>query len=286
MHRLHSRIVASFSMRFSSVAGSALALAIAATAGAAGKPAAPAAPARPATPPANTRPAAPPAAPPAAKPATPPAGGAAAAEAAAMEAWSKYMTPGPEHARLLKQVGEWDLDVTQIPMPGAPPVTSKATAKIEPALGGRYIIERVRGTFMEMPFEGIGTNGFDNVLKKAVFTWIDNMGTGIMTGTGTMSADGKTMNGSGKMVDPMAGKEVPYRMVVTYIDDNTHKAEMFNAGPDGKEFKSMELLYKRKGAAPATTPAAPPAGARPPAAPTTPAAPSAPTAPAKPAERK
>jgi hypothetical protein len=167
------------------------------------------------------------------------------------------MTPGPEHAKLLRWVGEWDLDVTQFTMPGAPPQTSKATSRFEPAMGGRYVIERVRGEAMGMPFEGMGTTGYDNVLRKFVFTWIDSMGTGITNGSGTMSADGKTMNASGKMVDPVQGKEVPYRQVMTFVDDNTRKVDFFNTGADGKEFKSMELVYKRKGAAPPATPAVP-----------------------------
>lgn len=278
---MHRRTVRSSSTGLSPVIASALAVALAGVAVAASRPAAPTAPARPAAPPTTTKPATPPAA----KPADPPAGGAAAAaaaEAAAMESWSRYMTPGPEHAQLLKLVGDWELEVTATPMPGAPPMTNKATAKFEPILGGRYVVERVRGNFADMPFEGIGTIGFDNVLKKAVFTWIDSMGTGIMTGTGTISADGKVMTGGGKMVDPMAGKEVPYRQVVTTIDDNTRKMQMWNPGPDGKEFQSMEIMYRRKGTGAATAPAAPaapPAGARP-AAPATP-----PTAPARPAGR-
>ena len=43
-----------------------------------------------------------------------------------------------------------------------------------------------------MPFEGMGIVGYDNLLKKFVSVWIDNMGTGLMPGTGTYDAATKT----------------------------------------------------------------------------------------------
>ncbi len=33
---------------------------------------------------------------------------------------------------------------------------------------------------MGMPFEGMGIDGYDNLAKQYVSTWVDNMGTGIM----------------------------------------------------------------------------------------------------------
>ena len=34
--------------------------------------------------------------------------------------------------------------------------------------------------------------------------------------------------------------------VITYIDDNNQKMEMFDILEDGKEFKSMQVVSKRK----------------------------------------
>ncbi len=44
------------------------------------------------------------------------------------------------------------------------------------------------GKMMEMPFHGIGTEGYDNVRKKFMASWIDNMGTGILLMEGTYDA--------------------------------------------------------------------------------------------------
>ena len=44
----------------------------------------------------------------------------------------------------------------------------------------------------------------------------------------------------------MTGQEKTYREVWTIVDANNRKMEMFDKGPDGKEYKSMEMTMKRK----------------------------------------
>ena len=41
---------------------------------------------------------------------------------------------------------------------------------------------------MGQPFSGVGIDGYDNLRKKYVTTWIDTMGTGIFSMEGTASA--------------------------------------------------------------------------------------------------
>jgi len=55
---------------------------------------------------------------------------------------------------------------------------------------------------MGMPFEGIGINGYDNLKKKFVSTWIDNMGTMIVMSTGTFDPATKTFTYMGEMDNP------------------------------------------------------------------------------------
>lgn len=47
------------------------------------------------------------------------------------------------------------------------------------------------------------------------------------------------------MVDPVTKKEKQIKEILTHIDENTQKMEMFDI-ENGKEFKSMEILLKRK----------------------------------------
>ena len=76
--------------------------------------------------------------------------------------------------------GEWNEEVTMWMAPGAPPTVSKATAKNEMIMGGRYQLSKSTGTMMGMPFEGMSTVGYDNAKKQFTSTWIDNFGTGTM----------------------------------------------------------------------------------------------------------
>lgn len=97
-----------------------------------------------------------------------------------MKAWQDYMTPGDVHKMMAKYNGEWNEEVTMWMAPGAPPTVSKATAKNEMIMGGRYQLSKSTGNMMGMPFEGMSTVGYDNAKKQFTSTWIDNFGTGTM----------------------------------------------------------------------------------------------------------
>ena len=106
---------------------------------------------------------------------------------AAMEAaWVKHATPGPQHAELQKDVGEWKCEMQEFMMPGSPPQTG--TAKVTSILGGRFTMEEFKGSMMGQPFEGIALTGYDNTLGRYDTTWIDSMGTSIMVMHGNMTA--------------------------------------------------------------------------------------------------
>ncbi len=50
----------------------------------------------------------------------------------------------------------------------------------------------------------------------------------------------------GKMADAVAGKEVPITSTMTLKDDNSFTFEMTAPGPDGKQFKTLEIVYTRQ----------------------------------------
>jgi hypothetical protein len=162
-----------------------------------------------------------------------------------MKAMMAYSTPGDIHKMLAKSVGSWKEDVTIWMQPGAPPTISSAEATSEMILGGRYLQSKNTGSFMGQPFEGISVMGYDNAKKVFVSSWIDNMGTGIMYMTGTWDPQSKSINFSGTMVDPMAGKDIAVREVFRIVDDNTQVMDMYSV-TGGNEFKNMEIKYTRK----------------------------------------
>ncbi len=162
--------------------------------------------------------------------------------------WMQYMTPSDMQKMLAKSSGEWNEELTFWMDPTHPEMEQKMTASCTNSmiLGGRYQQTVHKGDFGGMPFEGIETLGYDNLLKKFVSTWIDNMGTGMMYMEGSWDEATKTVVFTGRMTDPASGKEVGVRQVFKIIDDDTHEVTQYQQDKDGKEFKSMYIKLTRK----------------------------------------
>lgn len=159
---------------------------------------------------------------------------------AMMEAMMKAGTPGAEHKSLDSFAGTWNATITSWVAPGADPFKMEGTSETRWIMGGRYLEQRFSSEFMGMPFEGIGYTGYDNVKKQYWSTWMDNMSTGFMVQTGT----GEKMTGT--MPDPMTGKDMKVEMTLKVTSADAHTMEMWQPGPDGTMYKSMQIDYTRK----------------------------------------
>ena len=166
-------------------------------------------------------------------------------DAAAQEAMMKAMMPGENHKVLGKFVGDWTFTNKMWMAPDQPPVESGGTMHAEWILDGRYVHSVYKGNMMGMPFEGHGTDGYDNVGKKYVSSWIDNMGTGIMMSTGSCDAN-NVCTQSGDMLDPMSGQNMTMRSVTSWLSDTSFKMEMYAKDASGSETKMMEMVGTRK----------------------------------------
>ncbi len=166
--------------------------------------------------------------------------------AAMAKAWENYMTPSDMHKLIAADEGKWTGEIVSWMAPGAPPTPpSQVSAEVKMILGGRYQESIYKGDMMGMPFEGRGLLAYDNIKKKFINTWIDNMGTGVMVMEGTFEETTKSITLSGEMMDPSKGKEVIVRQVVT-LSKKTQTTEMYYLAADGKEFKSMEIKLSKK----------------------------------------
>jgi hypothetical protein len=171
---------------------------------------------------------------------------AAAKEKAEMDAMMKAATPGDAHKKLGGLAGTWNAEVKMWMKPDAPPTGGAGVAETTWALDGRWLEQHFTGTFMGMPFTGVGYTGYDNIKKKYVGSWMDSMSTSMMISSGKEDAGGKSFTFTSTMEDPMTGKSSPVKEKVTVVDDDHHTLEMWGAGPDGKMFKMMEITYTRK----------------------------------------
>ena len=159
------------------------------------------------------------------------------------------------HKLLASLDGTWDCNV-KMWMDGdtsKKPDVSKSTAVRKSIMDGRYVIMDVTGK-MEMPgpdgkkkemtFKGQGTEGYDNVKKKFVGTWMDNMGTGIMMSEGDYDPATKAFTYTGE-IEMMPGMKQKIREVVK-ITDKDHMDFEWYEDRGGKEMKTMEINYTKK----------------------------------------
>ena len=164
---------------------------------------------------------------------------------AMMEVYQKLATPGEPHKLFTSLAGSWTTKTKEWMEPGKPPTESTGTAEMKMLLDGRFLQQEFTGNMMGQPFSGIGIDGYDNLRKRYVTTWIDTWGTGIFQMEGTASADGKTITLKGSHPKPGGGK-MTHRAVGKIADGNTQTFDMYGAHHGGKETKVLEIIYSRK----------------------------------------
>lgn len=171
-----------------------------------------------------------------------------------MAACMAAMTPGPQQAHLTKAVGTWTGKSKMWMAEGAEAFASECTSVCESLMDGRFTSVEVQSTTPMGPFAGYGIYGFDNVSQKFQSTWIDNCGTGLATGTGELSPDGKTMTWVYTYNCPLTKKPTTMRQIEKWTGEGAVTMEMHAPDPKtGKEYKVLEVAYTRK--AGATAPA-------------------------------
>jgi Protein of unknown function (DUF1579) len=120
-------------------------------------------------------------------------------------------------------------------------------------MGGRFFVGDFSGA-MKMPdekgqlknfaFKGTSLEGYDNVKKKFVSIWADNMGTGLLMSEGTYDPATKTFTYTSEM-EMVPGVVTKVREVIKIVDKNHHVFEWYE-DRGGKEEKTMEISYTRQ----------------------------------------
>jgi hypothetical protein len=159
------------------------------------------------------------------------------------------------HKLLASLDGTWNYTIKfwMNPDPNAKPQESKGTAVRKSIMDGRYIVMDVTGK-MQMPgpdgkmkdvtFKGMALEGYDNVKKKFVESWVDNMGTGIESTEGTYDPGTKTFTYTAE-IEPVPGMKQQVREVVK-LGDKDHMMLEWYENRGGQERKTMEINYTRK----------------------------------------
>jgi hypothetical protein len=160
------------------------------------------------------------------------------------------------HKLLADMNGNWNYTFKfwMNPDANAPSQESKGTATRKSVMGGRYFVMDVTGK-MQMPgedgkmkdmqFKGMAVEGYDNVKKKFVSSWIDNMGTGIQFSEGTYDPATKAFTFTSE-IEMMPGMKMPVREVIKMTDKDHMMMEWYETR-GGQEKKTMEIAYTRAG---------------------------------------
>lgn len=162
-----------------------------------------------------------------------------------MEVWKQLGTPGEPHKLFAGIAGSYTTHTKEWMEPGKPPMESDGTAEMKMLLDGRFLYQEYHAQMMGQPFHGIGIDGYDNLTKKYVTSWIDSMGTGILFMEGTATPDGKTITLRGSHPEPGGGK-MTHRAVWTIAGNNNQTFEMYGSHGKEKEMKFLEIIYTRK----------------------------------------
>ena len=171
-----------------------------------------------------------------------------------MQQMTELAKTNENHKMLAELNGTWSYTVKMwMGDPNAKPQESKGTAVRKSTMDGRYFVMDVTGK-MQMPgadgkpkdvtFKGMGVEGYDNVKKKFVGSWIDNMGTGIMMSEGTYDPATKALTYTGEE-EMVPGMKQKVREVVKLVDKD-HMALEWYEDHGGQEAKTMEINYTRK----------------------------------------
>jgi hypothetical protein len=162
--------------------------------------------------------------------------------------------PNENHKLLGFEAGNWSYKLKFWMSPAAPPSESTGTTICKPVMDGRYYIADITGKF-QMPgpdgqmasvdFKGMETDSYDNVKKKFVSTWIDNMGTAIVVSEGTYDPDTKTFTYHTEE-EYLPGVKTKVREEIKLIDPNHYMLDWYE-DRGGQEVKTMEISYTRQG---------------------------------------
>jgi hypothetical protein len=169
--------------------------------------------------------------------------------AATMKELEKQGAPSEQHRLLSSLAGKWAFDLKYWAKKDAEPQLSTGTATNEMVLGDRFLSSKIFAMLnfdgQVLPYQGWNILGYDTVTKSYTSVLLDTMRTGMAIGSAQYDGKLKTLKESGHFTFPLIGKERTYRSEIQLIDDNSYKQTVFIADGSGKEFKVLELDFRR-----------------------------------------
>jgi hypothetical protein len=153
--------------------------------------------------------------------------------------------PGKPHAALARLAGDWQARATFWTWEdqSTPSMECTATVSAEMIMGGRFLLQNVKGRCVDQPVEAIGVIGYDNATGRYEAVSFDNMGTSISKHVGEINeAPDIVLHLS--YVDRATGERVERRTVRELIAEHEW-VETAHETRDRQERRVMEIRATR-----------------------------------------
>lgn len=158
---------------------------------------------------------------------------------------SRMLTP--MHHMLMGAIGHWQIEIRTWATPEQKePSSSVFECETRPLGDGKFAISEIRGISNNMPYEARCVMGFNSVTQKFERVWFDNLSTGVLMLEGTYDQAANKITYNGKVKDPRTHQDVPIRQVLDMTDPGNQVLTVFTQLKEGKDYKSMELIYRRR----------------------------------------
>jgi hypothetical protein len=163
---------------------------------------------------------------------------------------ARLTAPGPEHEKLAKLVGQWDVSVVMGARAAAP--KSQGEATIRTTTGGRFLFIEFAAKGQAGPVEGTFTIGYDTRHEHFTLIATDNYGVYFVTSQGKRDDKTGKLRLYGSDDDPMMkamGLTKEFVHAIDIRDENQLWIEIFFIDTRTErraELEAMEYVFMRK----------------------------------------
>lgn len=157
--------------------------------------------------------------------------------------------PGPQHERLARMTGAWNVELTMWPEPGADPTKATGTGRAEMILGDRFLMLSMDLADTNPAGERVSIIGFDRRSDEYTILGMDTSGTYWVTARGPADGSGQRAVLSGEDHDAIFDFVQQYDFILSWPDEDTFvveivfKDEVHTRG--GPPFKMVEVTARR-----------------------------------------
>ena len=164
-----------------------------------------------------------------------------------LEALKKAARTGEDHKNLKTIRADYEQTFKWWRSADAEPHESKSRSSTDRILEGRFVTQKVRGTWLDYGFEGLATMGYDNGTREYVLTWMDTLSTRIMLSRGTRNDAGDVFTLHGEYYDPIAGEARKVKIILKILNKKGETLlEVYDVTLSDPGFKFLEVNSTRR----------------------------------------